>query len=421
MLSGVRGRQVRGAGRRLQGSDGPVSGASGLRRCMAPAALALLLGGCASFPSSMNPVSWWHDLEGGEIAKERPPPPGATEPYPNLASVPPKPEAPDRATLENITNALVADRTNAQHLAEAAPLADPSSPSASPALFGKGTLPPPPPAPPPGAQTASANLSAAEAPPPAPTPPAPTPPAPTSPTPAAKSSGTTEEIAPPPAKAPVGEVQTAPLAPPGAAVQPTAQSAAPLAPPGAAAQPTAQSAAPPPLPTTPPPPPSLPGATVAAPTPPAASPAAVAPPRAAPPLAPPAPAPQPARTVPPPPAAAPSAAPTTVASASPPPPKVAAPASAISLTFIAGSADLPALAADQLKQLAGRRGNGIIAVTGYGDAASNDPDAQAAALTLGLSRAKAMAAALTADGVPASAVQMDAEAIGRGGTARLVQ
>ena len=79
------------------------------------------------------------------------------------------------------------------------------------------------------------------------------------------------------------------------------------------------------------------------------------------------------------------------------------------------------MAADQLKQLAGRRGNGIIAVTGYGDAASNDPDAQAAALTLGLSRAKAMAAALAADGVPASAVQMDAEAIGRGGTARLVQ
>jgi outer membrane protein OmpA-like peptidoglycan-associated protein len=100
---------------------------------------------------------------------------------------------------------------------------------------------------------------------------------------------------------------------------------------------------------------------------------------------------------------------------------VTASASAISLTFVAGSADLPALAADQLKQLVGRRGNGIIAVTGYGDAASNDPDAQAAALTLGLSRAKAMAAALTADGVPASAVQMDAEAIGRGGTARLVQ
>ena len=59
----------------------------------------------------------------------------------------------------------------------------------------------------------------------------------------------------------------------------------------------------------------------------------------------------------------------------------------------------------------------MIAVTGYGDAASNDPDAQSAALTLGLSRAQAMAAALTAAGVPASAVQVDAAAIGRGGTA----
>jgi outer membrane protein OmpA-like peptidoglycan-associated protein len=82
---------------------------------------------------------------------------------------------------------------------------------------------------------------------------------------------------------------------------------------------------------------------------------------------------------------------------------------------------LPPTAADQLKQLVARRGTGAIAVTGFGDAASNDADAQSAALTLGLSRAKAIAAALTADGVPASAVQVDAEAIGRGGTVRLVQ
>jgi outer membrane protein OmpA-like peptidoglycan-associated protein len=91
------------------------------------------------------------------------------------------------------------------------------------------------------------------------------------------------------------------------------------------------------------------------------------------------------------------------------------------VTFVTGSAELPASGTDTLKQLAGRRGSGIIAVTGYGDAASNDPDAQSAALALGLSRAKAMAAALTAAGVPASAVQVDAAAIGGGGTARLVQ
>jgi outer membrane protein OmpA-like peptidoglycan-associated protein len=90
------------------------------------------------------------------------------------------------------------------------------------------------------------------------------------------------------------------------------------------------------------------------------------------------------------------------------------------VTFANGSAALPATGATTLKQLAAQRGNGIIAVTGYGDAASNDPNAQSAALTLGLSRAQAMAAALTSAGVPSSAVQVAAEAIGRGGSARVV-
>jgi hypothetical protein len=79
----------------VQADYGPESGTSGLRVRRAPW-LALLLAGCSSFPASMNPVSWWHDLQGGKIAEERPPPPGADQPYPNLASVPPKPEAPAR-------------------------------------------------------------------------------------------------------------------------------------------------------------------------------------------------------------------------------------------------------------------------------------------------------------------------------------
>jgi outer membrane protein OmpA-like peptidoglycan-associated protein len=91
------------------------------------------------------------------------------------------------------------------------------------------------------------------------------------------------------------------------------------------------------------------------------------------------------------------------------------------VTFVTGSTALPASAADSLKQLAAKRGSGIIAVTGGGDATANDPDAQSAALTLGLSRAQAMAAVLTSAGVPSSAVQVDAAASGRGGTARLVQ
>jgi outer membrane protein OmpA-like peptidoglycan-associated protein len=317
---------------------------------------AILLSGCSSMPASLNPVSWWHDLQGGKIAEERPPPPGADQPYPNLASVPAKPAQPDRAALTNIANALIADRTNAQHIAAAAPIADPSSPSASPGLFGRGTAQPPPPPAPSGTQTASATLPAAEAPPPAPTPPA------------AKS----PDVTPPPAKAPVGDVQSAPLAPPGATAQP----------------PAIEAAAPPPLPTTPPPPPSLPG--VSAP--------------------PPASAGQPA-----------AATPTAVAAATPPPPPGSNPADTVNVTFVSGSATLPAVGADTLKQLAARRGNGVIAVTGYGDATSDDPTAQSQALGLGLSRAQAMASALTAAGVPASAVQVDAAALGRGGMARLVR
>ena len=67
------------------------------------------------------------------------------------------PTQPDRAALANIASALIADRTNAQHLAAAAPLPDPSLPSASPALFGRGTVPPPTPAAPPGTAPASAT------------------------------------------------------------------------------------------------------------------------------------------------------------------------------------------------------------------------------------------------------------------------
>jgi outer membrane protein OmpA-like peptidoglycan-associated protein len=89
--------------------------------------------------------------------------------------------------------------------------------------------------------------------------------------------------------------------------------------------------------------------------------------------------------------------------------------------FASGSATLPPSASDTLRGLAGRRGNGMIAVIGYGDAAASDPTAQSTALSLGLSRAQAIAAALTAAGVPATAIQLDAQASGRGGAARLVQ
>jgi outer membrane protein OmpA-like peptidoglycan-associated protein len=89
--------------------------------------------------------------------------------------------------------------------------------------------------------------------------------------------------------------------------------------------------------------------------------------------------------------------------------------------FANGVSDLPPSSIAPLHALAGRRGNALIAVTGYGDAPDPSPDAQAAALKLGLARAQNIATALVGAGVPASAVEIDAQAMGRGGTARLVQ
>ena len=130
------------------GSTSVAGGTIAVAACLLTALLAL--GGCSSQSwSSINPINWWHNLEGGAIAQQRPPPPGADQPNPNLASVPPKPEEPDRAALQNIADALIADRTNAQHMAAAAPLVDPSSPSAAPGLFGVGSTPPPGPPDPP--------------------------------------------------------------------------------------------------------------------------------------------------------------------------------------------------------------------------------------------------------------------------------
>jgi outer membrane protein OmpA-like peptidoglycan-associated protein len=92
----------------------------------------------------------------------------------------------------------------------------------------------------------------------------------------------------------------------------------------------------------------------------------------------------------------------------------------VPVDFAAGSSVLPRGALGPLHDLAGRRKNASIVVTGRGEAPSSNPDIQAAALQLGLQRAQTIASALTGDGVPASAIRLDAEAAGRGGWARLV-
>ncbi len=299
-------------------------------------AVLLGLGGCTTI-SALNPVDWWHNLEGGPIADARPPPPNADAPYPSLGSVPNRPVTNDAAARGQIANALIADRANAQYDASQAPLTVP------------GTAPPPaaprPVAPAAGGEDASnATLAAASAP---PAPPVAPPPAP-----------------PRLASAPRPAVQAAPLAAPAPAQAAASAPAAPLAD----------------MPPAPPSPPALPGVKqVTAPTPPAPTPP---------------PVPKPA-----------------------PVPVAGAPAP---IAFGAGSAVLPSAAYAPLKSLAQQRGGGTIAVVGFGGASDTSAASQAAAMPLALARARAIATYLETAGVPASAVRIDAEAVGQGGVARLI-
>ena len=317
------------------------------------------LAGCSSVPKPLNPVSWWHGLQGGAIAEQRPAPPGSNDPYPNLASVPDRPTPTDPKFRQQIADSLIADRSNARHEAGAAQLADPSNPSASPALFGSRSVAPPGPAPvaPPvtTGQTAARDVG--------------TPPPPARTEPASRAAPAAPEGPPRVSPAPRGTVAAAPLEPPATT-------------PGAPAVPTA-----------PPAPANLPGAVASAPVP-SASPLVAT--QAAPP--------------------APSAAagiPATAASTSATRPSVGVP-------FSLGSATVPRASLVALRQLATRRGAANIAVTGYGEAAASDPSAQQAGISLALARAQAVASILTAAGVPATAIRVDAEAAGRGAAARLV-
>lgn len=297
-----------------------------LVRILGSAALAGALAGCSGLPGVM------HRMEGGQIAKPLKPPPGIDKPFPNLASVPARPAAPDQAALERLSQSLIADRENARHLTVAAP--DPSLPAASPGLFGVGSLPPPQPA----GSGAAATLAAAQGPPPS-----------------------------TPATAPPATV-------PAAAAPPVASPPAPQA--GTARAPVVST----PLASVPAGPPAP--ARIASPAPTAASVGTPIPPEPSPPVN---------------------------------------PATTVNVSFPPASAVLPAEAADALHALATRRGGHAVAVVGHGDATSTDPDAQSQAVALGLQRAQAIAQSLAAAGVPDSAVRLDAEAGGRGGSARILQ
>jgi outer membrane protein OmpA-like peptidoglycan-associated protein len=91
------------------------------------------------------------------------------------------------------------------------------------------------------------------------------------------------------------------------------------------------------------------------------------------------------------------------------------------IVFLERASNLSQPAADEVKAFAAKRGNGTISVVGYGDSTSSDPDAQSAALTLGLSRAQSIVDALKAAGVPGNAIRVSAEASGRGASMQVLQ
>jgi len=81
-----------------------------------------LLSGCSSKQATSTPLDWWHNLEGGVIAEQRPPPPGSNDPYPNISTIPPRPPAADVAAQQAIADSLAAQRDSANLAATQAPL-----------------------------------------------------------------------------------------------------------------------------------------------------------------------------------------------------------------------------------------------------------------------------------------------------------
>lgn len=400
--------------------------------CAAPApwlllALALgttLLAAC----SRTDPIEQARVAAGRAPTSTLPPVPGAGEPYPNLGSVPGRPETTSPAARQALANALVADRANARYVgqpaappvprgqvAEApAPLAAPLG-TGSPMLMGaeqNDALPmePPPPAPPPIAGAPRPEPAPPSAPPPAPAPAvlgipqAPPPPAAAVPTaPPAASPPAARSTATGPAP-PAGRVETAPIAP--IAMEPLAPPPPPAMPDELPPRARAAEAAPPRPPpvSTDPPPVLLPAEPRAAAAPASARPAPPPMVAAAPAPAPPAPV-QPSVVI----------DRTALAPAS----RAAAGGSGYALGFLPGTASIVPADRAVIASLAGRGRGATFQVTGFADEAG-----AGRALDLPLARARAVADALRAAGVPADQIELGGSArpgpAGRGAEVRLV-
>ncbi|MBB2180141.1 hypothetical protein HLH29_13365 [Gluconacetobacter tumulicola] len=125
----------------------------------------LSLGGCAHRDAIDTTVDWWHQYQGGVIAQQRPPPPGAHDPYPAVGLTPTTPPVlPSAERRQDVTESLIEQRNLAHRMAaEVGPLTNTAPPvNAAPAR------PSTPAAPATTEATPSATLDAAEAPPPPP-------------------------------------------------------------------------------------------------------------------------------------------------------------------------------------------------------------------------------------------------------------
>ena len=144
----------------------------------------------------------FHGLEGGAIAEQRPPPPGADAPYPNLASIPARPPAPDVARQQRIADRLAGQRDAATTDAAINPLTVRPTPPA---------VPKPAAAPDPNANRVVVDAAAAPPPPTAPARPASAIDAVPA-VPEAVASGPLPSLAPSPPAPPVGLAVPTPLA-----------------------------------------------------------------------------------------------------------------------------------------------------------------------------------------------------------------
>src|SRR5271165_1784750 len=89
------------------------------------------MSGCSNYHTS-GPEAWWHEAIGGTIAEQRPPPPGSNDPYPNLATVPPRPPRPNTAEWNQMTAGLITDRIRADQAAALAPIPSSTPRAAAP-------------------------------------------------------------------------------------------------------------------------------------------------------------------------------------------------------------------------------------------------------------------------------------------------